>query len=267
MKTMNRRQILALAAGGVAAGGALLSRGCSLPDQEEGPVAADLQKGREFLNRMIDPELDLLPEYIGSNIYWLYHDNYLAAKVLRQSYPETSNRIEAAIQREGVSQSGKIELLFGELTQPLPFRQHELIDVRTVGTKTIRTEVLKETLSEGWQSYADLRLMAAIAEPDKVIARTHWQAAIRMWDGKGFADDATKVLQRYSTYKLGIALIASNRLGVTPPRGLKQRLRSLQTQVGGWVTDYGVDGQPVGLVNVETTCLSILGLEGHIPSR
>ena len=38
------------------------------------------------------------------------------------------------------------------------------------------------------------------------------------------------------------------------------RLLAMQATDGGWKTDYK-DGKPVGLANVETTCLSLLALE------
>lgn len=43
-----------------------------------------IQKGQAFLVNLLDPDLGLLPEYRGSSVYWLFHDNYLAAKVLAQ---------------------------------------------------------------------------------------------------------------------------------------------------------------------------------------
>ena len=58
---------------------------------------AAASKGRRFLGSLFDPTLDLLPEYRGARVYWLYHDNYLAAKTLRASHPELSGRIEKAI--------------------------------------------------------------------------------------------------------------------------------------------------------------------------
>ncbi len=38
------------------------------------------------------------------------------------------------------------------------------------------------------------------------------------------------------------------------------RLLAMQSSDGGWKTDYK-DGKPVGLANVETTCLSLLALQ------
>ncbi len=224
---------------------------------------AAMQKGREFLVGLLDPDLDLLPEYRGASVYWLFHDNYLAAKVLAPSHPAISRRLQAAIHREGVRNSGKIEILFGEAEKPLPFRQFELTDVRRAGGKTIRTEVVIGESLSGWENYADLLLLASIAQAGQPQARQPWEAALRLWDGKGFLDAAARHDHRYATYKLGLALIAANRLSppAAPPHGLIEKLLSLQDDSGGWITDYDAAGKRIGVANVETTCLAILGLE------
>ena len=222
------------------------------------------QKARTFLVDLLDSDLGLLPEYRGAKVYWLFHDNYLAAKVLAVSHPQTAQTIVSAMKREGIHKSGKIELLFGEAEKPLPFRQYQLLEVRRATNKVIRTEVATDRVLNGWEEYADLLLLACIAERSEPVARQHWKAALRLWDGKGFLDAAAKHDQRYATYKLGLALLAARRLSppAEPPQGLLDRLLSLQNASGGWVTDYDAAGKPIGLANVETTCLSILGIEG-----
>ena len=264
MNQMTRREAIVL-------GTSLLPMKCGLCFGKEetprsgpaiSPRLADItRKGRTFLADLLDPELGLLPEYRDANVYWLYHDNYLAAKILNDTHPEIARTIRSAIQREGVEQSGKIELLFGELQNPLPFRQFQLKDVRKLGNKLIRTEVVKPEPVIGWENYADFLLMACIAEKDRTKARGHWDAASKIWDGKGFDDEATRQLKRYSTYKLGLALIAAKKLDVKPPSGSREKLLSLQADSGGWITDYDAEGQRIGLANVETTCLSIMGIE------
>ena len=230
--------------------------------------AAATQKARIFLVSLLDSDLGLLPEYRGAKVYWLFHDNYLAAKVLAVSHTHTAKSIMAAIHREGIYKSGKIELIFGEAEKPLPFRQYQLVDVRHAANKIIRTEVVTDRVLDGWEEYADLLLLACIAEGNQPMARPHWEAAMRLWDGKGFLDAAARHDQRYSTYKLGLALLAASRLSppAEPPAGLLDRLLSLQDNSGGWITDYDAKGKKIGLANVETTCLSILGVEaftGH----
>ena len=221
-----------------------------------------IRRGEAFLVGLLDPELGLLPEYRGADVYWLYHDNYLAAKVLAKGRPEFARGLTAAIHREGVRKSGKIEMLFGEAEKPLPFRQYQLRDVRRAGGKVIRTEVATDKILEGWQEYADLLLMASVAERGKPAAREHWDAAIRMWDGKGFLDAAAKHQHQYATYKLGLALIAAGRLSppAEPPKSLLDRLLGLQADSGGWITDYNSAGRRIGLANVETTCISMIGI-------
>jgi hypothetical protein len=227
-----------------------------------GPAEA-IQKGQTFLMNLYNPGLGLLPEYRGAKVYWLFHDNYLAAKVLAASHPEMANSIMAAIHREGVYKSGKIEMIFGEADKPLPFREFQLLEVRRLTNAVIRTEIATDRVLDGWDDYADLLLLACIAEGNKPAARQHWNAAMRMWDGKGFLDAAAKHDHRYSTYKLGLALIAASRLSppVNPPQGMVDRLLALQDGTGGWITDYDVTGKKVGRANVETACLCILGLE------
>ena len=46
-----------------------------------------------------------------------------------------------------------------------------------------------------------------------------------------------------------------------PPPALLERLLSLQADSGGWITDYDATGKPIGLANVETTCMAILAIE------
>ena len=131
------------------------------------------------------------------------------------------------------------------------------------GDKTIRTEKVTSLVLDGWEAYADLLLMACIAEPSRAAAWEHWKAALRMWDGKGFLDAAARHDQRYSTYKLGLALIAASRLSPSPepPPGSLDKLLALQDDSGGWITDYDGTGNKIGVANVETTCLSILGIK------
>ena len=91
---------------------------------------------------------------------------------------------------------------------------------------------------------------------------------MQLWDGKGFLDTAARHSRRYATYKLALALIASAHLSppVRPPDGLMEKLLTLQSDSGGWITDYDGDGKRLGVANVETTCLSILGIEASAGS-
>lgn len=231
---------------------------------EETPLSA-AARGREFLARLFHPDLHLLPEYEGAKVMWLYHDNWLAARMLRSSHPDLSGKILAAIKARGITRSGKIEMLFGEA--PLPFYRYELRDVTVDRGFTIRTEVTTEAKTTGWEEYADLLLIAAVAEKDPANGKARFTAAMKMWDGTGFADAVVKKQGQYATYKLGLALHAARHLKLEFPEqeAVRKRLLSLQHAEGGWITDYSPDGKPAGMANVETTCLAILGLTGPPP--
>jgi len=57
----------------------------------ESDIAQRIQRGENFLTNLFDASLQLLPEYKGSSVYWLFHDNYLAAHLLSNSRPISAN--------------------------------------------------------------------------------------------------------------------------------------------------------------------------------
>jgi hypothetical protein len=238
-------------------GGAAATAGGDIPQR--------IQRGESFLTNLFDTRLQLLPEYRGSSTYWLFHDNYLAAHLLTRTRPDLSRRIRSTLAQFGVTNSGKIEILFGEALQPLPFRTYVLTNVAVVEGKTIRTELVTTNILTGWEEYADLVLLASLAQAGSapVDARKVFDHAAAMWDGVGFKDRATKHSGIYATYKLALYLVAADRLNIPAPHRdeVITRLLAMQSADGGWTTDYKEEGKPVGLTNVETTCLSLLALQ------
>ncbi len=234
------------------------------PLPSAGSAKAAVERGGKFLAGLFDAELKLLPEYRGSRTYWLFHDNYLAAKVLNSTRPDLSRLIRASLVRHGFTNSGKIEILFHEAPHALPFRAYLLANVVTTGGKTVRTEIVTEKVTKDWENYADLLLLAAVAQSrsDKTAARRSFDQATAMWDGKGLADQVTKKHQLYATYKLALYLIAAKELRLSPENAaeVRARLLALQNKEGGWITDYDAALKPLGLANVETSCLAILAL-------
>ena len=229
-------------------------------------ISERIQRGESFLTNLFDTRLRLLPEYRGSSTYWLFHDNYLAAHLLSMTRPDLSRQIRSTLESFGVTRSGKIEIVFGEVLEPLPFRTYVLTNVASLEGKAIRTELVTTNILSGWDEYADLLLLASLAQARsaEAEARRNFERAVAMWDGQGFADQATKHSGLYATYKLALYLIAADRLKTSPPHGrdVIARLLAMQAPEGGWITDYK-DGMPVGLANVETTCLALLALQTH----
>jgi hypothetical protein len=226
-----------------------------------------IARGEKFLAGLFNPELGLLPEFRGSKSYWLFHDNYLAAKVLDVSHPDLAGIIYATLVRHGVTNSGKIEIIFGEAMQPLPFRHYQLTNLFVTNGMTIRTEVVTPRVLTDWDGYADLLLLAAIAQSkdNPSEARRNFDRAAALWDGKGLADRVVTKNHRYATYKLALYLIAAQKLQLAPPHAdeVRARLLALQNPEGGWITDYNESLKPLGFANVETTCLALLALRGE----
>jgi hypothetical protein len=135
--------------------------------------------------------------------------------------------------------------------------------VKRAGDKVIKTEIVKQEPLEGWEKYADLLFLAAMAEKDSAKARKWLDAGLAMWDGAGFRDAVVDVARQYATYKLGLAVLACRKLDVTPEAEpvILNRLNAQQASSGGWITDYSLSGKPRGLANVETASLAILALE------
>ncbi len=94
------------------------------------------------------------------------------------------------------------------------------------------------------------------------ISGLHLPGEVLEWDGEGFKDAAARHSGIYASYKLVLYLIAAERLNISAPHRdeVIDRLLAMQSTDGGWKTDYK-DGKPVGLANVETTCLSLLALQ------
>lgn len=231
-----------------------------------------INKGRDFLASLLDDELGLLPEFRGSQTYWLFHDNYLAKAVLKDSHPRVAGRIDEALRGSAVREAGKIEIVLGEARRPLPFRRHKLVDVKRVGDKTIKTEIVADEPLGDWRQYADLLLLAAIAQAgaDRDAAESDLDKALATWDGVGFRDRVVEHAKVYATYKLALGLLAQSRLKTQAKTQAMQsaivaRLLAMQRSDGGWITDYDANGKPVGEANVETTSLAILGLAALCP--
>src|SRR5436190_2597567 len=146
-------------------------------------IAQRIRRGESFLTKLFDPSVQLLPEYKGSPTYWLFHDNYLAAHLLAHSRPDLSQRIRSSLVKFGVTNSGKIEIVFDEAQKPMPFRTYVLTNVALVGDKSIRTEFVTTNILAGWDRYADLLLLAAIAQArsNPAEGRKNFDRAVAMW--------------------------------------------------------------------------------------
>ena len=129
-------------------------------------ISQRIQRGESFLTNLFATRIQLLPEYHGSSTYWLFHDNYLAAHLLARTRPDLSRQIRSTLETFGVTKSGKIEIVFGEASEPLPFRAYVLTNVASFEGKTIQTELATTNILSGWTSMPTFCYLLAWPRPD-----------------------------------------------------------------------------------------------------
>lgn len=133
-----------------------------------------------------------------------------------------------------------------------------------MGSKTLKTEIVQDKVFDGWREYADLLLLAAIAQArlSRETPNSISRQRRRCGTARGFNDRVVESARQYATYKLA-ALFDRGKPAQAKPQvevAVRDRLLAQQAEDGGWITDYNSKGERVGLANVETTSLALLAL-------
>jgi hypothetical protein len=146
------------------------------------------------------------------------------------------------------------------------------------GSYLLRYDIANGTAKvEDWREYADLLLLVALSNNnrgDQANAVGNFTLAVQMWDGMGLRDKAYEhaygegqaqgTPNAYATYKLGLLLYVSGKLGVrlSSEQDVVQRIWLMQNQTsGGIFTHITPDGtRGDSDTNTETTAFVILGM-------
>ncbi len=229
-----------------------------------------VRQAQAYLVRQYDPQVGLLRESptTAPHRYWLATDNLIALLALRSTDNYTvTNNIAATIGSYGDPVHGLIEALDGRSIVWPPYvatQKH----IATIGS----AEIWLETRTSGaqyqdWAAYADLILYAALhAHNQGQSAEAHhlYRAAMQMFDGVGFADQAFRADGVYATYKLALALFVATVLNETPDPRLSSALLTQQATTsayaGGFYALYDRQGHPLNDPNTETTAYALLAL-------
>lgn len=267
------------------------------------PISA---KGASFLvNYTYNSTQELCSEVYGNSgnslnytgqVFWICSDNLLAYFALKQYDENVSNTIGGKLKNytktysltndsSGLPISYKHEPILGDvlpLGMPLnpgnntngPFHYYEL---ENGSSYVLVTEVNNETPWTTWVSYADelaWQGMSYINQNKTAEALAFYNSMMSLWDGYGFADAAysnSSVPQygHYEAYKLALAIILRQRLGLPKPMQeyeMDDILLVCQQPDGGIATGYDRHLSTTGHVeNTETTALVVIANVTKLP--
>lgn len=231
---------------------------------------------------------------VAPNTYWVASDNLLAFKAIEPFDPELSSTIRSELaqlaktynlprSRDGVPLSLRYDVVMrDDETLEIPPRNVTHLILYS-GQYVLKYDIANGTGSFGdWKRYSDLLLLVALSDHnrgDQINAVGNMTAAASMWDGVGLRDlafnntngegQAPGYPHTYATYKLGLLLFVSGKLGRPLPfeKDLVNRIWSMQNETsGGIFTHIAPDGgRNDSDTNTETTALVILGMTSITP--
>ncbi len=244
----------------------------------------NLSKACMFLRNQYIPEAGLLR---AAYSHWVtdynrsyVNDNVLAARALAVcGENKLANAVLATLMNKysNYLRTGRCEVLTGTAIPDVPSARVNII-VGRVGNVTIIAEVADNQTLSDWKEYADWLLLESInslIKGDKARAEDLFKQAMKMWDGNGINDKATKESGQYSVYKLALAIYAFKALG--EPAKYWPIIREMLSVIakaqdpasGGIHTNYVVRNGTLDFSvsdrNVETTSIVILALYSNYP--
>ena len=241
------------------------------------PYAKDIARAEAYLVSRLNPNVGLIYEsdtpgthwltaeypnfhWRYNQTYWLYSDNLFASLALQTDYPQTSDLINASINRYNQPTSGVFEVVEGERIQ-LPL--HAAVDYIVAENQNYVITIRRHNATALAINWLDLWLYEALEydlEGNYQSAQFLLQRAEDMWTGNGFWDYSYLFTHTYSNHKLALFLFTARALGITVPGedAMLQRLWDMQNQYGGITSLADATGRPIGSSNTETTALTLL---------
>ncbi len=221
----------------------------------------------------------LISETVNGSSFWLYSDNFLSATVLL-CYEENN----LTLTQTGNEISGKISYYLNECN----IKPYSLYNVLGGGGFVAYNNSVIFTLEDGIKidlnngtsqlnpsEYGDIAFLTSLyyyKKGDLKRASDNFNAGALMCDGVGINDKAFREggsAGIYQTYKLALFYLLGQVLGYNVPNSVVNRILSLQTSSGGFLTGYYPNGIiPEGVVtNTETTALVVYSLSPQIITR
>ena len=226
---------------------------------------------------------------VAPNTYWVAADNLLAWKALEYHDLELASTIRSRLveisrtcrlpsSSDGIPLSLRYDAVIRE-DEVLEIPPKEITHMTLYsGSYLLRHDIANGTSRfEDWREYADLLLLVALSNHNqgkKADAVGNFTLATKMWDGMGLRDKAYDLPygegqawgsdHAYATYKLGLLLYVSTKLGIDLrfEEDVVNRIWSMQNQTSGGIYTHilpdGTHGDSD--TNAETTAFIILGV-------
>lgn len=173
----------------------------------------------DFLLADYNPHLGLIPETPGSSVYWLYSDNFLAARALLQygqgnsTITAVGQNISQTLQRDSASTGAdnQYSTSFGSGPCQIHSSGNYNVSSSDVGAQ-IETTLNNGTGYLSENHYADIAFLTAICLHDQgnATAIDAYGVGWEMFSGIGFNDSASTPTSPYQTYKLALYVYASD---------------------------------------------------------
>jgi hypothetical protein len=252
----------------------------------------NLEKAVAYLRTTAyNPDLRMCREAprVAPNVYWVASDNLLVYKALETQDSELASTIKSELIEIAriYDLPASLDGLPLSLRYDVIMRDNEALEIPPMnvthitlydGSYLLRYDIANGTGQfEDWREYADLLLLVALSNHnlgERANAVGNFTLAAKMWDGIGLRDKAYDLPygegqalgsdHAYATYKLGLLLYVSAKLGIDFPfeKDVVNRIWSVQNQTSGGIYTHilpdGTHGDSD--TNTETTAFIILGV-------
>jgi len=214
------------------------------------------------------------PSIEATTIYT--NTNYIALPLLELGNSPHVDKIKAFLQQYDHEHYNRADLLIEPWNGKLPLTTNEQIVLDTITidttTYTIKAEQPTTTPFPDPLNFADITIYTALIylwNRDFSNALRYREYAQRMWDGRGFRDEAFKQNGLYDTYKLGLYyfLMRALRMEDHITAWIEEHIDDFKHETGGYITHYGEDLTPHGDPNVETSVIVGLAFLTDYPIR
>ena len=239
-------------------------------------------KAVTYLINLYNYTMHLFPETSTNTIFYITSDNLLAYYAIKNHNSIIADDLRVSL----MGYAGVYNLPVGTDNLPISFKHEAIIGQALNGSihdaiphplivpnatgYTIYSERADDTTVAA-PSYADISAIQGLSDcnlKQYANAQACYNQMMNYWDGHGFADDAytnptSSTYHIYATYKLGLAILLSNKLGInnaTLDTQMLNTIKACQLDNGGIRTDYTFNGSivPSGSANTETTAIIAL---------